>query len=232
MKILIIEDDERIVSFIKRGIEAEGFKVDCASSAETGYEKAVKTPYSLIILDVMLPGMSGIDACEKLRLAGVETPILMLTALDAVDNKVEGLRKGADDYLTKPFAFDELLARIEALLRRKSSFTATPRTLNCGNITINDLTKEVSISDKAISLTTKEYALLYYFASHSEVVLSRAEILRDVWGHETDPLTNVVDVCVFALRRKLGEESGMEIQTMRGFGYRFKKSEVTESIPE
>ena len=230
MKILIIEDDERIVSFVKRGIEAEGFKVDSSTTGEEGYEKAKNSSYSLIILDVMLPGISGIDVCHKMRLSGIDTPILMLTALDSVDNKVEGLKKGADDYLTKPFAFDELLARIEALLRRNNTFTATPRTLNCGHITINDLTKEVAISEKPITLTTKEYALLYYFASHSEVVVSRAEILRDVWGHESDPLTNVVDVCVFALRRKLGEESGMEIQTMRGFGYIFKSANIIESL--
>ncbi len=219
MSILIIEDDPRITSFVKRGLEAEGFIVDHADEGHAGISKAINNMPSLIILDVMLPDISGLEVCKQLRQQGIDTPILMLTALDTLDDKVDGLRSGADDYLTKPFAFAELLARIEAQLRRNAP-KGESRNLQLGNVRIDDATKQVFVKNEAVPLTTKEYALLHYFMSNVGVVLSRADILKHVWGQETDPLTNVVDVCVFALRKKIGLKGGAKIETVRGFGYK------------
>ncbi len=219
MTILIIEDDSRIVSFVQRGLEAEGYEVITAGEGKAGIKHAFKESVSLIILDVMLPDLSGIEVCRQLRGSGINTPILMLTALDTLDDKVEGLRSGADDYLTKPFAFEELLARIEVQMRRTQNKPSN-RELKTAQIRLDDTAKQVYVNSSPITLTSKEYALLFYFMSNTGTALSRAEILKEIWGQESDPLTNIIDVCIFALRKKIGDECGAKILTVRGFGYK------------
>ncbi len=221
MTILIIEDDARIAEFVRRGLEAEGYLTDIASSAAEAMKVAAAPAYKLILLDLMLPGMSGQEICQQLRQRGITTPILMLTAMDALENKVEGLRLGADDYLTKPFAFDELLARIEALLRRSQGFKEKTVELAVADLTLNRETHEVRRGGRLIELTPKEYSLLEYFMSAPGKVFSRTRILDNVWGHSTDPLTNVVEVYIRNLRRKIDSDQPTAlIKTVRGFGYK------------
>ncbi len=221
MRILIVEDDKRIIEFVKRGLEAEGYNVDVAENGKDALELATSSALSLIILDRMLPDIEGAEICQRLRLDGVHTPILMLTAMDAVEERVKGLRMGADDYLTKPFAFEELLARIESLLRRNQNFEETQTELEISGLKLNFETKEVHRDTTNISLTPKEFALLAYLMNNAGKVVSRTKILENVWGYNTDPLTNVVEVCIRGLRRKVDEEFPTPlIQTVRGFGYK------------
>ncbi len=220
MNILMIEDDAGIVRFVKRGLEAEDYHVDVAINGTEGIKAAMDRTPSLILLDLMLPDINGHEVCQQLRGFGVKAPILMLTAVDEVDQKVKGLRAGADDYLTKPFAFDELLARIEAVLRR-SNADADIEELQAGSLYIDMGAKKVVLDGHHIPMTSKEYTLLVYLMKGKDKVLSRLDILKHVWGTDEDPMTNVVDVCVFSVRRKLGEEGAALIQTVRGFGYQF-----------
>ncbi|MFC1750335.1 response regulator transcription factor [Pseudomonadota bacterium] len=221
MKILLVEDDRRIIEFVKRGLEAEGYNIDVAENGEDALKIAASPTYSLIILDRMLPDIEGAEICQRLRIDGNHVPVLMLTAMDAIEEKVKGLRMGADDYLTKPFAFEELLARIEALLRRNQSFEEKETELVLGDLRMNFETKEVFRGDQVISLTPKEFSLLAYLMSNTGKVVSRTKILENVWGYNTDPLTNVVEVCIRGLRRKVDEEFPEQlIQTVRGFGYK------------
>ena len=225
MTILMVEDDERIVEFVRRGLEAEGYQVDVARDGKEALSVASSPIYKLIILDLMLPYMDGRDVCRHLRGTGVLTPILMLTAMDATEAKVSGLRMGADDYLTKPFAFEELLARIEALLRRGRSYQdeSESRELRVGDLVLNHETKEVHRAGHAISLTPKEYALLEYFMNSPGKVLSRTRLLESVWGYNSDPMTNVVEVYIRGLRRKIDEDFDVPmIKTVRGFGYKLE----------
>lgn len=225
MAILIVEDDERIVEFIRRGLEAEGYLTDSTDNGREGLQLATSPTYTLILLDLMLPDMTGQEICRQLRLKGVNTPILMLTAMDTLEDKVEGLRFGADDYLTKPFAFDELLARIHALLRRSRGFKAETVELKVGDLHLNRETHEVHRDGRMINLTPKEFNLLEYFMNAPGKVISRTRILDNVWGHDTDPLTNVVDVYIRNLRRKIDEGETIQlIKTVRGFGYKIDAS--------
>ena len=221
MAILIIEDDERIAQFVRRGLEAEGYLIEVAMDGKQGLQIARSTEYDLILLDLMLPDMTGQEICRQLRLQGITTPVLMLTAMDALEDKVEGLRIGADDYLTKPFAFDELLARIQALIRRSRSFKEEQVEIKVIDLSLNRETHEVRRGDRLIELTPKEFALLEYFMGAPGKVFSRTKILDNIWGYNTDPLTNVVDVYIRNLRRKIddGEERHL-IKTVRGFGYK------------
>lgn len=221
MAILIVEDDARIVEFIRRGLEAEGYLTDTVNNGNEAMQVAAAPEYELILLDLMLPGMNGQEICQQLRQRGVTTPILMLTAMDTLEDKVEGLRLGADDYLTKPFAFDELLARIAALLRRSQGFKQKAVELAVADLTLNRETHEVRRNGARIELTPKEYALLEYFMGAPGKVFSRTRILDNVWGHSTDPLTNVVEVYIRNLRRKIddGQPTAL-IKTVRGFGYK------------
>lgn len=223
MTILMIEDDERIVEFVRRGLEAEGYQVDVARDGKEAIEIASSPVYKLIILDLMLPYMDGRDVCRHLRGTGVLTPILVLTAMDTVESKVRGLRMGADDYLTKPFAFEELLARIEALLRRGKNYQdeSLSREIRVGDLVLNHETKEVRRAGQLVSLTPKEYALLEYFMNSPGKVLSRTRLLESVWGYNSDPMTNVVEVYIRGLRRKIDEEFDKPmLKTVRGFGYK------------
>lgn len=224
MTILLVEDDERIVTFVKRGLEAEGYLIDVAHDGEEAMGIAASPAYRLIILDLMLPGIDGQEICRRLRAQGVQTPIMMLTAMDGVDQKVKGLRMAADEYLTKPFAFDELLARVEVLLRRRGSIESEPRELAVMDLRLNDETKEVRRAGRMIDLTPRKYALLRHLMKAPGKVYSRTRLLETVWGYSADPLTNVVEVYIRNLRRKIdhGHEKSL-IKTVRGFGYKLDK---------
>lgn len=220
--ILLVEDDERIVEFIRRGLKAEGYQVEVARTAQEAMTLGVAGEFQLIILDLGLPDMSGRQVCERLRASRVDIPILMLTAMDTVQDKVIGLRSGADDYMTKPFAFEELLARIEALMRRrKGEVKSESAELRVADLILNRETHEVRRADDLIDLTPKEFALLEYFMRTPGRVLSRTKILEQVWGYSADPLTNVVDVYIRQLRRKIDEGYEQKLlKTVRGYGYK------------
>lgn len=222
MRILLIEDDTRIVSFVKRGLEAEGYMVDVAQDGQEGLDLGMEN-YSLILLDLLLPVMSGLEVCENLRSHQIDTPILMLTSKATVQEKLEGFQLGADDYLTKPFVFEELLARIRALLRR-TSYQEPSTELKVANLTLNRGTREVRRNGKPILLTIKEFSLLEYLMTHPDRVLSRTLILEQVWGYQFDSLTNVVDVYIRYLRNKIDPgHSKKLIQTVRGIGYKISR---------
>ena len=220
--VLVVEDDARVRDFLVRGLRAEGHEVSAVGAAQDGLDLALAEPFDVLLLDIMLPGFSGLDLCRRLRAKGAVTPILMLTALDAVEDKVDGLRGGADDYLTKPFDFDELLARIEALTRRGRQFdTRAGAAITAGSLTIDREAMTASDAGRPLDLTGKEFELLECLMSAPGKVFSRARILNKVWGYSADPLTNVVDVYIRRLRAKLDRE-GVEsrIQTVRGYGYK------------
>jgi len=225
MNILLVEDDDRISRFLARGLKAEGYSVDIAATGQEGLDLGCGEHLSLIILDVMLPDVNGRDLCQRLRDGGVRTPILMLTALDSVEDRVNGLRIGADDYLTKPFAFEELLARVEALLRRSGDFAERPQRLRIADLELDRGTLQVRRSDRPVELTAKELALLEFLMSAGGKVVSRTRILETVWGQTSDPLTNIVDVYVRRLRAKIDEGHDVPlIHTVRGYGYRMAPS--------
>ncbi len=218
MKILVVEDEERVAQFIQKGLKEEGHAVDVSYDGEDGGFLAEVNDYDLIILDLMLPKKNGLQVCNEIRAHGVITPVLMLTARDSVEDKVRGLDAGADDYLAKPFAFEELLARVRALLRRQSE-TKTP-TLMIADLELDPMSRQVTRSGKAIRLTTKEYALLEYLLRNPKKVLSRTLIGEHVWDMNFDPESNVIDVYVSHLRTKV--DKGFEpalIHTLRGQGY-------------
>lgn len=221
MRLLLVEDDPRIVEFLRRGLLAEGYGLDIAGDGAKALALGTDPGYGVILLDLMLPLLDGREVCRRLREQGVATPILMLTALDALEDTVQGLRLGADDYLTKPFAFAELLARIEALLRRRGAYQVQSALLRVGELVLNRATREVRRGQRSLELTPKEFALLEYLMSRPGTVHSRTCILEAVWGAEADPLTNVVEVYIRHLRNKIdqGGEPPL-IQTVRGFGYR------------
>ena len=218
-KLLLVEDDPRIAGFIERGLTAEGHVVDTAATGTAGLRMARGGSYALMILDRMLPDFDGVEVCRQLRLERVGTRILMLTAKDALGDKVGGLRAGADDYLTKPFSFDEFVARIEALLRR-SDLHRHESELRVADLALDPTTRRVSRGDRVIDLTPKEYALLRYLMENAGTVLSRSQILNNNWGYGFDPGTKVVDVYIRYLRKKVDEGEGTAlIHTVRGAGY-------------
>ena len=218
--ILVVEDDERISSFIRRGLEAEGYLVDVVQDGREGVEKGM-APYDLILLDLLLPDQSGHEVCQTLRREQIQTPILILTAKDGLEDKLSGFDHGADDYLTKPFAFEELLARIKALLRRKPLYEETTTLLQVANLTLNRDSREVRRGSKLIALTRKEFDLLEFLMSNADKALSRTSILEHVWGYHYDTMTNTVDVYIGYLRKKVdGGSKAKLIQTVRDFGYK------------
>lgn len=224
MRILVIEDDERISSFVKRGLEAEGYLIDIAQDGQEGIQMGVG-PYDAIILDLLLPGTNGHDVCRALRREQVQTPILILTAKDTLQDKLHGFDYGADDYLTKPFAFEELLARIKALLRRKP-YKESAAELKVADLTLNRESREVRRGTKVISLTRKEFDLLEFLMSNPNKALSRVSLLEHVWGYHYDTLTNVVDVYIGYLRKKVDRGSKNKLlQTVRDFGYKISDNQ-------
>ena len=219
MRVLVVEDDAVLANEIVMGLRESGARVTLASTFSDGRRAADDPELDVVILDVMLPGGSGFDLCRALRTAGLETPILMLTARDAIEDRVTGLDAGADDYLTKPFAFQELLARVRALARRPKALA--PRIVTVADLEIDLAGRRARRGGRTIELTAKEFALLECFALHPDVVLDRAQITAHVWDDNHDPFTNVLEVLVRRLRRKL--DDGFEpklIHTMRGAGYR------------
>ena len=221
MRILIVEDEKKVAAFIKKGLEEETYAVDIASDGEEGLHLGEQNPYDLIILDLMLPKINGLEILSHLRAKKIETPVLLLTAKDSVDDKVEGLNQGADDYLTKPFAFSELLARIRVLLRRGKNETKT--TLEIADLTLDLVSHKVSRGNEEIELTGKEYSLLEYFMRNQEKVLTRTMIAEHVWDYNFDTFTNVIDVYVNHLRKKIDKKFPAKLlHTLRGVGYVMK----------
>jgi len=222
MRILIIEDEEKVANFIKRGLKEEGYAVDVAYDGEEGYFQVSSNEYDVIILDLMLPKIDGISLCRKLRQEKITRPILMLTAKDSIRDKVTGFDSGANDYLTKPFSFEELLARIRALLRK--SETTTPTKLQIGDLILDLLTHKVTRAGKEIILTNKEYALLEYLMRNAGSIITRTMISEHVWDVNFDTFTNVIDVYVNYLRNKIDKGHKKKlIHTIRGRGYMVKE---------
>jgi heavy metal response regulator len=220
MRILVIEDERKIASFIKRGLKEEGYTVDTAGDGEEGYQLAGENEYALIILDIMLPKKDGISLCRQLRSDGIESPVLMLTAKDAVQDKVRGLDSGADDYLTKPFAFEELLARIRALLRKGARRAVS---LQVGDLALDAAAHRVTRSGQEIVLTMKEYALLAYLMRNAGTVVTRTMIAENIWELDFDTGTNIIDVYINYLRNKIDSDHEKKlIHTVRGRGYMIK----------
>lgn len=222
MDVLLVEDDERVRRFVLRGLEAEGYSVTVACDGNAGLERACNESFDVILLDAMLPGKDGRVVCKELRESRVASPVLMLTALDHVEHKVCALRGGADDYLTKPFDFDELLARIEALARRSRGYSSeAPAVVKLASLIVERDSMRVLLNGVPVDLTAKEYQLLDLFISSPCKVLSRTRILNKVWGYDSDPLTNVVDVYIRRLRSKMNWDSEVGwIKTVRNYGYR------------
>jgi len=221
MRILVVEDERRLAGIIKRGLLEENYSVDTSFDGEDAQYMAETISYDLIILDVMLPKKDGITVCHELRTKMINIPILMLTAKDTVEDRVKGLDSGADDYMVKPFAFSELLARVRALLRRKAlSKTAK---LQVGDLIIDTLTREVRNRERKIDLTSKEYSILEYFMRHPNIIITRTMLEENAWDYEFDMASNIIDVYIRRLRSKIDDE-GKEsvIQTIRGAGYRLK----------
>jgi two-component system copper resistance phosphate regulon response regulator CusR len=220
MRVLIVEDDPALAKIVASGLADQRIESVVAGEIASARERAAFGTFDVMVLDVMLPGGSGFDLCAQIRQRGISTPILMLTARDAVDDRVRGLEAGADDYLTKPFAFRELLARIRALARRRPAIA--PRRVRVADLEVDLDTRDVRRADQAIVLTAKEFALLEFFARHEGRVVDRAAIAAHVWDDNHDPFTNVLEVLVRRLRRKIDDEFEPKlIHTVRGAGYRF-----------
>ncbi len=223
MKLLVIEDDKGIRTFVSKGLQEAGFTVDTASDGEDGFTLLLTGLYDAAVVDIMLPGMDGLQIIEKIRLRGKHTPIIILSAKRDVDDKIQGLQKGGDDYLTKPFSFSELLVRIQALIRRSS--TASPATiLSCSDLTLYLILHKVERKGIEIELQPKEFALLEYLLQNKSRVLSKTLIMEKIWHYDFDPQTNIVDVLVSRLRSKIDKEYDKKLlHTIRGVGYVIKE---------
>ena len=221
MKILLVEDNQKLSGYIKKALEQKSFSVDCAYDGEAGEKRAKFGEYDLLILDIMLPKKDGIDVCRDLRAKNINLPIIMLTAKGELDDKVEGLDSGADDYLVKPFELNELLARIRALLRRPKN--KNPEILTIQDIELNNATNTVKKADKEIPLTLKEYSVLEYLIRNKDRVLTRDQILNHCWDFAFDSFSNIVDVYIKRLRKKLNKENEKYIKTIRGVGYQIQE---------
>lgn len=225
MRLLVVEDEVKIAETIKKGLELKGYAVDIVHDGETGLSYAVDSDYDLVVLDRMLPGIDGVELCRKVRAENVHTPILMLTARGTIGDKVEGLNSGADDYLVKPFSFDELNARIKALLRRPKTQTGT--TIALDDLTLDTTNYEVKRGETPIKLSHKEYSLLEYFMHHQGQVITKDMIISHVWDEDAVVLPNTVEVYIGYLRNKIDRpftKAKPLLHTMRGFGYKLTAS--------
>lgn len=219
MRALVVEDDPTIAGFVSRGLREAGFAVDAVHDGDAGYAHAIREPYDVAVVDVMLPGRDGLALVEALRVRGVRVPVLFLSAKRTVDDRVRGLQAGGDDYLVKPFAFAELLARVQALVRRAGG-TAEPTLLRFDELTLDLLSRQVTRGDTPIELRPREFSLLEYLMRHPGRVLSKTMILSHVWGYSFDPGTNVVDVLMSRLREKVDKPFARKLlHTVRGVGY-------------
>src|SRR5678815_2451386 len=217
MRLLVVEDDSKIASFVVKGLKEAGYGVDHCADGEEALIMADSTPFDALIVDLMLPGLDGLSVVQRLRAKGKRTPVLILSAKASVDDRVRGLQAGGDDYLTKPFAFTELLARVQALLRRATQ-GAEPTRLTCGDITLDLLTREASRAGERIDLQPREFSLLEFLMRHPGRPVSKTMILEHVWDYSFDPGTNVVDVLVHRLRAKIDPDK-TRLHTLRGVGY-------------
>lgn len=227
MKVLVIEDEKKIAAFIRKGLEAQGFVVDVAHHGDEGFELATSRPYDALVLDIMLPGRDGLSILRQLRERKIAVPVILLTARSELNERVEGLNLGADDYLTKPFHIEELIARLHAVTRRAAG---TPQSiLAVGDLTLNLLTREVRRAGRPIELTNREFALLEHLMRAPGRVLTRVEICERVWDYHFDPGTNLVDVYIQRLRKKVDGDFPLKlIETIRGVGYRIRAVPGTE----
>lgn len=219
-RVLLVEDDARVAAFLRRGLEAEGYAVDTAADGPAALAMARAAAYALVLLDRRLPTLDGLEVCRALREEGCAALVLMLTARGALQDRVEGLRGGADDYLAKPFAFDELLARMQALLRRAAGPPPADPVLHVGDLRLDPEAKRAWRGQRELQLTKREFALLAFLMANAGSIVSRERLLSGVWQTTFDPGSNLVDVYVRYLRRKLGDDEGAVVQTVRGFGYR------------
>ena len=227
MRILIIEDDDRIADFLVRALHTEGHHSTRLATGEEAVSVIQNGDFEFILLDLMLPGISGLDVCQELRMRKLDIPIIMLTAMDSIEDIVHGLKMGADDYMTKPFDIDELLVRIETVCRRQRDNSDQNTVLTIADVTMNTESKTVSVAGTDIALTAKELSILELLMSNPEKLFSRERILNNVWGANVDPLTNVVDVYIGRLRKKLGKDKTLFIETVRGMGYRIGSQKLT-----
>jgi two-component system OmpR family response regulator len=223
MRVLVVEDEVKMAGLLKRGLEEEGYAVDVAGTGSEAVWLGIENPYDAIVLDIMLPDVDGLEVCRQLRSGGRWAPVLMLTARDAVPDRVAGLDSGADDYLTKPFSFTELFARLRALMRRAAG--ERPAVLRAGDLSLDPATRKVARGTRAIDLTAKEFALLEYFLRHPGEVLTRSRIIEHVWDFAYEGDSNVVDVYVRYLREKIDRPFDRDsIETVRGTGYRLREA--------
>ena len=221
MRILIVEDETRIADFLQRGLRAEGHFPVVANDGESGLALALEGDFDLILLDMMLPGLHGREICQQLRMSKINTPLIILSAMDSLDDVIAGLRMGADDYMTKPFSFEELLARIETVMRRSSEVASEEQSLAVGSLAFDRESLRFTVEGNEIKMTAKELAIIELLMSHPGTLFSRERILSNVWGMNMDPLTNVVDVYIGKLRKKIdGDKTDSIIETVRGLGYR------------
>lgn len=223
MKILLVEDEKKIADFVCAGLREQGFVVDYCNNGNEGFDRASAGIYDVIVLDIMLPGRDGLSVLKGLRKAGNATPVILLTARNELDDRIEGLNLGADDYLAKPFFVEELIARIHAMLRRISG--ERQNVLAVGDLRLDRITREVTLKEQKVDMTGREFNLIEYLMRSPGRVFTRTQILEHVWGYDFDPSTNVVDVCIQRIRKKiisLGGETS-HIESVRGVGYRFRK---------
>jgi len=222
MRILVVEDDKKITSFVAKGLKEAGYAVDVAQDGLDGLDLGLSGVYDAAVVDIMLPGLDGLSLIERLRAKKNNTPVIILSAKRTVDDRVKGLQAGGDDYLTKPFSFSELLARIQALIRRDTR-VAEPSTLTVGDLTIDLLAREAKREDVVISLPAREFALLEYLMRHPNRIISKTSILENIYDYSFDPQTNVVDVLVCRLRNKIDKDFDRKmLHTVRGMGYVLK----------
>jgi len=223
MKILVVEDEKKIAGFIRKGLEEQGFAVTVSNNGDDGYMIARTQAFDVIILDIMLPGRDGLSILKNLREQKNTVPVIMLTARSEMNEKIEGLNLGADDYVTKPFYMEELIARVQAIARRGGGDKLN--ILQSGDLMVNLVSREVKRGGDKIELTPREFSLLEYIMRSPGRVFTRTQILEHVWGYDFDPQTNIVDVCIQRVRKKIMDEDNKLIETVRGVGYRFYKKE-------
>jgi DNA-binding response OmpR family regulator len=224
MKVLVVEDEKQIASFIRKGLEEQGFTVEVCFDGNDGYSRVTSQQYDAVVLDIMLPGRDGLSILKNLRKQKNAVPVVLLTARSELDERLEGLNLGADDYLTKPFYVEELVARLHAVTRRAAGNQLS--LLQQGDVVVNLLTREVKVDNAKLDLTTREFALLEYLMRAPGRIYTRTQIIEHVWGYDFDPNTNLIDVHIQRLRKKLNPDDREQyIETVRGVGYRFRKSE-------
>lgn len=225
MHILFVEDESKIADFVQSGLKEQGFVVDYCDNGDEGYLRALEHDYDAIVLDIMVPGKDGLFILKQLRRAGQTVPVILLTARNELDDRLEGLNLGADDYIAKPFFVEELIARLHAVVRR--SVGDRQNLLSVGPLKLDRITREVTCNQQAVELTTREFNLLEYLMRSPGRVLTRTQMLEHVWGYDFSPNTNVVDVCIQRIRRKIDPIGGAGwIESVRGVGYRFRKPEA------